>query len=379
MTISLFNFLGGRASINQLESMRPSTVVDCSRLAFNTVSQRLVSQSTYVFKGSRDYTFFNNRIEAQKVIRTIYGKNVGIFHRFSVLDIGTGDGMFLLQLPQGVEGYGITAQDFRCSASLVDHCYRVGNAEELTRIFPSQKFDLIVSHLAFRHFIDPLEAVKQAYAALKPKGILLIDGFSLHGIDVEEWLKILHDNGYEATATASIDKTTSIVSQLHFFALRKTKPTFDDHIVYANQPLVKDEHQFPRAFYCFRNHFSRSTVLDFPQAFAGYLRGDGSFVKRFENDEKEGAFKGLDSAVLDRVKTVLLAEDRRVRTMSAEAEVRLKEWEVLDSEPGKNKSQLLVGQIRQATGRSFCGLMVQSLIAATAAIVIATTAAAYLL
>jgi SAM-dependent methyltransferase len=322
---------------NRLEAPRPKEVEDCSRAAFETIARLTCGNSGYSFKGDINYQYLNREVDAKQAIRSIFNNFASWFRNFSVLDIGTGNGRFLDQLPQEIQGYGISAQDFRQDGALTNHFYRIGNAEELTKVFPYQQFEVIVSHLAFRHFIDPLEALKQAYAALKPGGILLIDGFSLRGIDIEAWLEILHRNGYDATATAWIDIKTGIVSNMGFFAIRKTKPAFDDTIIYAAQPIVINDMNKPRAVYSFIDRPCTSIQVDIPEDFAGHFRREPSLA-RFISSEKENAFDFIDPVIIAKLRSVINEEDHRLQRMKAVAKATLHEWGICSVE-GKSVEQ----------------------------------------
>jgi ubiquinone/menaquinone biosynthesis C-methylase UbiE len=315
----------------KVETTRPQEVVDCSRAAFESISRLSSCNSGYSFKGNINYQFLDCEVDAQQAIRSIFIKSTSCFRCFSVLDIGTGDGRFLNQLPEEIQGYGISAQDFRHHGSQTNQFYRIGNAEELTKVFPSRQFEIIVSHLAFRHFIDPLEALKQAYAALKPGGILLIDGFSLHGIDIEDWLKILQRNGYDAMATAWLNIKSGIVSNMGFFAIRKTKPVFDDTIVYAAQPIVENHMHIPRAAYRFIDHPSTPIQVDIPEEFAGHFKTCPS-IAQFISSEKEKAYELSDPAIIAKLRSVINEEDHRLQRMKAVARAKLQEWGIFSVE-----------------------------------------------
>jgi ubiquinone/menaquinone biosynthesis C-methylase UbiE len=125
-----------------------------------------------------------------------------------ILDVGTGDGLFLKatkkRLGDKVEVHGITAHVLMDSENTMDGIdYRVVDAERLLEFYPAQRsFDLIVSNLTMKHLIDPFGAIAQMYEALKPNGILVVDGFEQDSINdnLPMFIDHLSQQGYAVVA-----------------------------------------------------------------------------------------------------------------------------------------------------------------------------------
>ena len=105
-----------------------------------------------------------------------------------ILDIGAAKGGFLKNIQQTfgnkVELYGLSANDYRTPNNLLTGInYKIGNAENLSSIYPSNSFDIITSKVTVGHFDDPLGAIQQMYDSLKSGGILAVDGFNLPGLE----------------------------------------------------------------------------------------------------------------------------------------------------------------------------------------------------
>lgn len=109
-------------------------------------------------------------------------KERGTIH---MLDVGCGLGNGL-QIPRGlrdsVRRYGITASEFRDPLRRIYHRMngtRIvrGNAEELSRYFPSNTFDLVVSNYALWH-MDQKRAIPEIVRVLRPGGIAMLQGAS---------------------------------------------------------------------------------------------------------------------------------------------------------------------------------------------------------
>ena len=162
----------------------------------------------YAYVGiERDYVFYGEAIiqtkysiskkspiltKASKIAKEFAAKE-----KFLVLDLGCGVGGFLQGLKErfsNVEVMGMTAADFRPTRYNSEHLaisdkeYIVGNLENLIEhpAMQGKKFDLIVSNMTFRHLVDPLGTICQAYELLSENGILLVDTFQLNGISVDD-------------------------------------------------------------------------------------------------------------------------------------------------------------------------------------------------
>jgi ubiquinone/menaquinone biosynthesis C-methylase UbiE len=96
-----------------------------------------------------------------------------------ILDIGTGAGTFVLNcLRRGHFAHGISAHDYRdtkfghVTKQIPKSAYIIADANNLSAI-PGiyNEYDLVVSHSAFVHFVDPLGTLEQAVNMLAPSGV----------------------------------------------------------------------------------------------------------------------------------------------------------------------------------------------------------------
>lgn len=243
----------------------------------------------------------------------------GFFRKFSVLDIGTGDGSFLYGLPSRVKTYGITATNMRNIAP--DDCYRICNAETLLDEFAPQSIDFIVSHLAFVHMFDPLKALQEAYIALKPKGFLLIDKFQLKGVDTEAWIDQMQGKGYEMASLPAYERDGE-KSAFEFLMIRKTKPILETEIAYE----AFSNREWNGRKYCqYRWTGAQQNPLIFknPQLIA-YLKHVPTLrVQQYERNQQEGV-----SALEEKDLALLKTEDAASVRHLARVIHQLDKWEI---------------------------------------------------
>jgi ubiquinone/menaquinone biosynthesis C-methylase UbiE len=178
--------------------------------------------------GTEKYEFIDpqdpNRLVYSSKFLEKFAKNA----KFSVLDLGTGNGRFIAGLKEmftNVVVMGVSAADFRSGYSdaryigiggawvignpdikvdtLSENEYVVGNIENLSSLpqLKNKKFDLVISHMTFMHLSDPLGAMCQAYEMLNPQGKLLIDDFKLNGLEdsQKEYEKLFNQTNCQLT------------------------------------------------------------------------------------------------------------------------------------------------------------------------------------
>jgi len=123
------------------------------------------------------------------------------------LDVGCGLGFFSRRLAE--RGAIVTACDL--GASLVERTVRTvgcrgfqADCLELTRHFPENHFDLVVSSECIEHTPDPSEAVRQMVLVLKPGGLLALSTPNLLWLPVVKlatWLRLRPFDGLENFST----------------------------------------------------------------------------------------------------------------------------------------------------------------------------------
>jgi len=180
-----------------------------------------------------------------------------------LLELGCGCGRIFRSILQNFSAYfdGI-AVDAKKPTALSESQYVIGNAEMISEIpeLYDNKFKVIFSRATFRHFVDPLRAIIDAYEKLEEGGILLIDQviFSgLHGYE-KALLHWLNTNGYIAFADVSMQRGV-----FNHFMIIKTKEQLELPIFYhSERPLV-----FGSAFYEVRGLEKKDSDEDFSISF----------------------------------------------------------------------------------------------------------------
>ena len=91
--------------------------------------------------------------------------------RPTVCELGCGNGSFLAQLAsRGAKVIGIEPDEQACSAALKHVPVLRGSAEDLPRVLPLGRHDLVIMSHALEHCTDPVAATRNVYALLKPAG-----------------------------------------------------------------------------------------------------------------------------------------------------------------------------------------------------------------
>lgn len=166
-----------------------------------------------------------------------------------ILDIGTGDGTFLLaaqyQFKNRVYMQGITGFDRREDLSLTDDQYLVGNIENILNIPGLEtSFDLIFSQLTFCHLKDPLGTLCRAYELLKPGGKIILDQFFVLGISIQQLKQAFQESGYECEIWGTSPlKYIAYVTKL---VLKKTKEHLLIPIEYSIESSNQDKVVYQR-------------------------------------------------------------------------------------------------------------------------------------
>ncbi len=168
-----------------------------------------------------------------------------------MMDIGCGRGAFLAAMRArnpNLTPIGLTLFDYQNPYKLGPG-YIVGNADLLfdRRGYPNYQqvpfqplsIDIITSQKTFMHLSDPAMALIQAYHALKIGGILLIDEFTLPGLETRygDFIHALREKGYQVSATYHRDKIIS-------FAIVKSKPELVLPIQYLPKPARSQQAQY---------------------------------------------------------------------------------------------------------------------------------------
>lgn len=213
--------------INQVKD-RPAVIRQKIAMTFSEISKpEGENKYGFVFTGHLGhYTFKSHGLtfDTKTLLEELLSKTTA--EKIEVLDIGTGAGNFILaanQLDKKIQTTGITAVSFLSekSALTIDENYLIYNAEELFSHpkIQEMQFDCIVSHATFMHFVDPMGALILAYAALKQDGLLLVDEFSISGLEQHypSFISYLEKQGYQIIADYNDVAFTS-------FVIKKTLP-----------------------------------------------------------------------------------------------------------------------------------------------------------
>lgn len=139
--------------------------------------------------------------------RTDQGKDV------SVLDIGCGEALFLARLAERfprLKANGLSAADYRGRTkdpqlrSIIEKVdYRIGDAHDLTSIYPDGHFTHIVSVETFQYITDPIVVLGQAYSLLEKDGVMLIHNprLPIKHQEVNQLEQYWKERGVQATLT----------------------------------------------------------------------------------------------------------------------------------------------------------------------------------
>ncbi len=154
--------------------------------------------ANYLYTGSTDYSFTDSKDSVTTALKI--AEEFASKERFSVLDIGTGNGRFLKGLKDSfsnVDVIGVSAADFRPThlskeISIPNEEYVVGNVENLKDLpaLKDRKFDLIVSAVTFRHLSDPIGVLCQGYDMLNQNGLMIVDDFQLNGLSIDAYFEL---------------------------------------------------------------------------------------------------------------------------------------------------------------------------------------------
>lgn len=209
---------------------RPDSVLNAIENKFKLLNS--IEDPPYVSNGQREYKFGGGIAGAE--ITAALLKDAGDLP-LQILDLGTGDGAFIMEqrrkfrnrvITTGISG--INHKYWNGDVEGVD--YKVADVERLQQQIKPGSFDLIVSRATFTHLVDPLGTLVQGYDALKPGGVMAVDFFDTPGIgngaaDMVEGLKM---SGYkiEAGYDYFIDAEGNLgTSKIRSLMIRKTHPT----------------------------------------------------------------------------------------------------------------------------------------------------------
>ena len=136
--------------------------------------------NNYVIRNEESLKNYEKRIELDYLLKLILDLPIKNDKSFSVLEIGCGDGLRLLQLKdkKNWELYGIDPSSIQVKKA-VDSGLNVsiGSADKLD--FPSSKFDLVIFGFCLC-WCDPIDLFKissEAHRVLKPKSWLALHDF----------------------------------------------------------------------------------------------------------------------------------------------------------------------------------------------------------
>lgn len=182
------------------------------------------NQCGYIFRGKPVYAInlYGLTVDSKKILDDSCKHLQNESSSITVLDIGAGDFHFAAgnQVTYGnkVVTYGIAANDiFRKAAQRQEDEFHVfNNAEYLSRIYGKNKFHYIFSSETFKHFVDPVGSLIEAYKTLKSGGVLVLDEFSIPGCEnaIAHFIPYLQSQGYHVVASRCIGtEITNVVIQ----------------------------------------------------------------------------------------------------------------------------------------------------------------------
>jgi len=198
-------------------------------------SKLLEQENGYVFTGQTEHVIRTNDVTIydDHLIKDKIEKKEANTPPVTILDIGSGDFSYLdakeEKFHDQVEVFGIAVDQKLMPLKLKEKArdnphYTFQNAEFLSSHYPHTQFDFIFSQMTFRHFIDPVGSLIEAYKILKPNGILIVDQFAIPGCE-NYLLEIIDDlrlRGFKILI-AETDSHPQIVN----FMIQKTEQTPD--------------------------------------------------------------------------------------------------------------------------------------------------------
>ncbi len=190
----------------------------------------------------KHYIVGRDRISYDEDLPTFRGKTLSTLieekvakgdDTINVLDIGCGEAIAIAQImtrcPQ-VRGFGISAYDYRKDVRYVrrddiDNIdYRVGDAQELARVYPNARFDFVVSRYCIPYVNDSLSVLRQAYSRTRTGGIILFDDMGTE-LTPKQALKLKtywRVKGIHAEMEPNPIMSWGEFTQTHSLALQKT-------------------------------------------------------------------------------------------------------------------------------------------------------------
>lgn len=172
-------------------------------------------------RGLDEYLYYLPDLDGKDLVWHIK-ERIDQNQKLALLDAGCGDATFLINLaglyPQ-IKKYGVSAFDYMQPAygSLPDIDYRVGDLQQVKKLFPNVGFDFITSCATFSYLGDPLAALKQCYGLLKEGGIIFLDRFGV--LMTQEEISRLSDFWREHQIKTSIKQRFEDDSLKHHFGL----------------------------------------------------------------------------------------------------------------------------------------------------------------
>lgn len=184
------------------------------------------AEEGYVYRGRPSYKYEIDLfyIDTQEILNKKDKESTS--QLTTIIDVGAGNFILVDDCNESykhIRAYGIGTPN-TAGNTYPDELHILNNAEYLDQIFGKEKFDLIFSNMTFRHFVDPIGSLIEAYNTLKPGGVMLIDRFHVPGCEnyVTELIAYLKERGYVVVAV-----TDNIEGNISNFILKKTIPKLD--------------------------------------------------------------------------------------------------------------------------------------------------------
>ncbi|MFT5170333.1 MAG: hypothetical protein ACI9BD_000100 [Candidatus Marinamargulisbacteria bacterium] len=226
-------------SIHSLD-VRPAAVRSAIERRFEAAQEE---SGAYLFTGSPTYRFGMNGLRTDSALMidaALKRSSEGSVLR--ILDVGAADAQFQMSAKKTygdqVSVVGLTARKYPGANDLNDSEYRVQNAEHLldSETLTSYSQDMIFSSVTVRHFADPAGFLVQAYEALDVGGVLVVDQFSLRGLEGQ--YGAIHDylrkQGFRVSASFTSFK-------FNHFIIQKNRPHLAFPFTYQKQ-CSEDHH-----------------------------------------------------------------------------------------------------------------------------------------
>lgn len=161
----------------------------------------------YISHGRDMYTFNLHMYTSDDIISALFSPDPK--RHYTILDVGAGTGAMSKKIAKvnpdkDITLNAVSAYDYRSQDYPIEgiNYLAPADAENIANYYSPNSQDLIISNLTMVHLVDPLGTIAQMYEILAPEGLMVLDSFSLPGINdkLPSLIQFLREQGYEVSA-----------------------------------------------------------------------------------------------------------------------------------------------------------------------------------